>query len=289
MSIKKWLDKNTHSLVGKTVAVNGATGGIGKQLCLHLARLGADLVLVDRSKTRSDALEKQLLELYPSLSVRHVYADLEDMSAVNQAAKALIAMNIDHLVLNAGAYHIPRHSCDTGYGNVYQINFVSPYYLARTLAPHISARGGKIVAVGSIAHNYSHIDPNDVDFGTRTKSSLVYGNAKRYLTFSLFNIENTGCVSVVHPGITFTNITAHYPKLVFAIIKHPMKVIFMRPRKAALCVLKGLFTDVPNGCWIGPRIFNVWGYPTVKRLNTCDEDEKKQICRIAEEIYDKIN
>ncbi len=288
MSIKKWLDKNTHSLVGKTVAVNGATGGIGKQLCVHLGHLGADLVLVDRSKSRSEELEKQLLSVYPEISVRHVYVDLEEIEEVKRAANELLDMNIDYLILNAGAYHIPRHRCSTGYGNVYQINFVSPYYLARRLAPHVSARGGKIVAVGSIAHNYSHIDMNDVDFSARQKSSLVYGNAKRYLMFSLFGIKQSECVSVTHPGITFTNITAHYPKLIFAIIKHPMKVIFMRPRKAALCILKGLFEDVPSGYWIGPRLFDVWGYPKTKKLNTVKSSEAESIRRIAEEIYDTV-
>ena len=47
--------------------------------------------------------------------------------------------------------------------------------------PGIEARGGRIVAVSSIAHNYSEIDERDVDFSTRRKASIVYGNAKRYL------------------------------------------------------------------------------------------------------------
>ena len=288
MSIQKWLDKNTTSLEGKTVAVNGATGGIGRHLCAHLASIGASLVLLDRNKTRSEALAKELSAECPELCIRHVYADLESIEDVKKAADELIAMDIDHLILNAGAYHIPRHLCGTGYENVYQINFISPYYLARTLAPHISQKNGRIVAVGSIAHNYSKIDERDVDFRTRKKSSLVYGNAKRYLTYSLFDIEHSECVCITHPGITFTNITAHYPKLIFALIKHPMKVIFMRPRKAALCVLYGLFADVPNGHWAGPRIFGVWGYPSVKKLDTSTPDEKRDICNIANQIYDKL-
>ena len=288
MTIKKWLNKNTHSLAGKTVAVSGSTGGIGTVLCEHLAALGASLVLVDRSKARSEALEARLLSCFPSLAIRHIYVDLENMDEVKRAADELISLDIDFLVLNAGAYHIPRHKCSTGYDNVYQINFISPYYRARTLAPHVSARGGRIVAVGSIAHDYSKIDVTDIDFSTREKHSLAYGNAKRYLMYSLFDIEHSDCVRITHPGITFTNITAHYPKLIFALIKHPMKVIFMRPRKASLCVLRGLFADAPSGSWIGPCLFDVWGYPTVKRLDTASDCEIRDIRRIANDIYDKV-
>ena len=76
------------------------------------------------------------------------YGDMTDMAGVKAAAESLLEIGIDYLILNAGAYSIPRCVCDTGYDNVYQINFISPYYLARTLLPMIKARGGKVVAVG---------------------------------------------------------------------------------------------------------------------------------------------
>ena len=45
--------------------------------------------------------------------------------------------------------------------------------------------------------------------------------------FSLFALDDPH-IAVTHPGITQTNITAHYPKLIFAVIKNPMKLIFMK-------------------------------------------------------------
>ena len=288
MSIQKWIDKNTSSLAGKTVAISGSTGGLGRELCVHLGALGASLVLLDRNIAKSRALAVELRSMYDGISISHITVDMTDIEAVKATADALSAMPIDYLILNAGAYSIPRCRLSCGYDNVFTINFVSPYYLARRLLPNIKSRGGKVIAVSSIAHNYSKIDERDIDFSTRKKASLVYGNAKRYLTYALFALADEGGVAVAHPGITFTGITAHYPKLIFALIKHPMKVIFMSPRRASLSILCAMFADCRAGEWIGPSLFDVWGMPRQKLLKTAKAQEAVRIAEIAEKIYNKI-
>ena len=289
MNFEKWLKQNTKSLAGKTVAVSGATGGIGVELCDFLAGLGAELICLDRNKEKSTKLISSLKSKHPNLSVKHITVDLENFDMVVSATNQLKCLNIDYLVLNAGAYKIPRYKCSTGYDNVFQINFISPYYLARELAPQITNRAGKIVAVSSIAHNYSMIDVSDIDFSSRTASSLVYGNAKRFLTLSLFaHFKESNILSIVHPGITLTNITAHYPKLIFKIIKHPMKIIFMSPKKAALSIIYGLFNATNTGEWIGPRIFNIWGLPRKSKLKTFTCSELNKAYVISQEIFIKL-
>ena len=282
----KTIKKQKIKLDGKTVAISGSTGGLGREICFYLASMGASLIMLDRSRERAEALQKDLRNRFPALSARHVKLDLEDVENVKAVAQMLEDEGIDYLILNAGAYAIPRHKCSSGYDNVFTINFVSPYYLARTLLPTVRERGGKIVAVGSIAHRYSKIDENDIDFSTRERASLVYGNAKRHLMFSLFAFDG---VSVTHPGITQTNITAHYPKLIYAIIKYPMKVIFMRPRKACLSTLCGLFAECEENEWIGPRIFDIWGLPKRSKLCSCSESEIALIRKRAEKIYSDLS
>lgn len=288
MKYYKWFNKNTSSLRGKTVAVSGATGGIGICVCEYLAYLGANIVCLDRNAQKSNRLIDNLKVKYPSLNAKHITIDLENINQVKSVVECLKQIDIDYLILNAGAYKIPRHKCDTGFDNVFQINFVSPYYLARELAPLIKQKGGRVVAVSSIAHNYSKIDENDIDFSIRSAASKVYGNAKRFLTYGLYNLfDNDKTLSVVHPGITFTNITNHYPKLIFALIKHPMKIIFMPPKKAAFNLIYGIFNHTKRNEWIGPRIFNIWGLPRKKKLNTATYNESLLIGEISDEIYKK--
>lgn len=288
---QKWLSKNTKSLNNKTVAITGSTGGLGRELCRYLAYLGASLILVDRSYERSNEHKNNLLAEFPELSVKLITADLSDFTSVKRAAEELSKERVDYFVHNAGAYSIPRKICDTGYDNVYQINFVSPYYLTRTLMKGIKERGGKIIIVGSIAHNYSKTNAADIDFKTQKKASRVYGNAKRFVMFSAFGLlkdEDCPEISVCHPGITFTNITSHYPKLIFLVIKHPMKIIFMRRDKAALSILKGVFDSTDKNEWIGPRLFNVWGLPKKQTLKTVSEEEGAFIENTSEKIFEQI-
>ena len=291
MRIKAWLSKNTVSLAGKTVAMTGSTGGLGQALSLHLVRLGARLILLDRNAARSAQNRARLLSTVPTADVICMTLDLADMEQVKQVTDALCREPIDIFIHNAGAYSIPRKTCTTGFDNVFQINFISPYYMIRTLLPHLRARDGHVMAVGSIAHRYSRTDEGDMDFHTRTRASRVYGNAKRYLMFSLYALfekERDVTLAVTHPGITATTITAHYPKVIYALIKYPMKVIFMRPRRAVLSLLAGVFSATSKNEWWGPRFFDVWGIPKRKTLTSVTKEEYCAIACAADEMFEKL-
>ncbi len=285
MSIKKAL--KGLDLTGKTVAVTGCTGGLGKEICIYLAAHKANIIMLDRNQNKSSTLQQSITASYPSIKITRIKTDMSDFNSVKNSTKQLINHSIDIFISNAGAYSIPRYKTDIGYDNVFQINFISPYYIIRQLCennPDI-----KIIAVGSIAHNYSKSDINDIDFSTRTAASKVYGNSKRYLIFSLYDCVKTENLSIVHPGITFTNITAHYPKLIFAVIKYPMQVIFPSPKTAAQCITAGLIKNTPQGYWIGPKIFNIWGAPKINKLKTCKKSEATVISKSADKIYCILN
>ena len=284
MRYEKWIKKNTSTLKGKTVAITGATGGLGRQICRYIVSLGGSLILIDRNGERSLALKGELLKEFVHVEIQNITLDLEDIAMAEKVCRELEKSSPDIFIHNAAGYSIPRKKCETGFDNVFQINFVTPYFITRRMLkinPEI-----KIIAVGSIAHRYSVTDPEDTDFSTRTASSLVYGNSKRYLMCALWELfREKGGLSVVHPGITFTNITAHYPPWLFTIIKQPMKVIFMKPEKAALCVVKGIFEQSGYCEWLGPRIFDIWGLPHKSKVRGCKENERKRIFETSEEIY----
>ncbi len=284
MNTEKWLKENTRSLKGKRVAISGATGGIGRALCRYFALLGAEIWMLDRNSEKSEAHASELKKEFPELSVRHIRLDLSDIQNVKEVTELLLSDTPDHLILGAGAYHVPRFTCGLGYNNIFQINYISPYFMARSLLEKIKARDGRIVAVGSIAHNYSKSDMSDIDFSKKKSSALVYGNAKRYLMFSMTALSDS-TAAIAHPGITLTGITAHYPKIIFALIKHPMKIIFMKPETAALSVLYPMFNRTPPHSWTGPKFFGIWGKPKNTPLTKISISEENDINSTAESVF----
>ncbi len=290
MTTKKWLAEHTGSLAGKTVALFGATGGLGHELSRYILHLGGRLLMIDRNGEKAAAAAAVLRAEFPSAEITRMRADLADFSSVRALCDALLSSPPDAIIHNAGAYAVPRYLTETGYENVFEINFAAPYYITRRLLPAMREKGGRTVIVSSIAHNYAKTDRTDPDFRTRQRSSLVYGNAKRRLTYALFALKEAEPdlrLAVTHPGISSTGITAHYPPLLYALIKHPMKWIFMKPRRAALSILWGLFEDTAPFEWIGPSLFSVWGTPKKKPLRTADADEVRAIAKEAEEAYQK--
>lgn len=287
MSTKKWLQKNIGSLVNKNIIVTGATGGLGQELCYALAYLNANIFLACRSEQKAINLKNKILQKYPQASISYIPLDQTTNSSIDLFLHSVDKIeNVHAIFFNAGIYNVPVKKLDNGYNNIFNVNFVSVYYMIKKLLPKIKKDQSKIIAVGSVAHNYSKIDVNDVDFSTHTKPSKVYGNSKRFLMFSLYELAKNEkfALSIVHPGITLTNMTNHYPKAINWLVKIGIKLLFPSPQNAVLNLIYGLNNQTPYHTWIGPKLFNIWGKPKIKKLKTCSPSESQQIYLLSEKI-----
>ena len=291
MNINKWIKENTTNLKGKTIVITGASGDLGRETCRILALLGANLIFLNRSEKKSSLLKEEILKINPSCSVNYLIVDFQDFNSVLDVSKKLNQYDVDILIINAGAYKIERRISDIGYDNIFQINCLSPYFLIKeTLMKMRKRKKGKIIMVSSIAYNYSCLNEEDIDFKKVKKDSLAYGNSKRFLMYSLFELfkeEKDIELSIVHPGITYTNITSHFPKFIYFFIKYGMRFVFISNKKAVLNMIYGVFNKCDYGYWIGPKYFNIWGYPKYKRLKKYDINESEKMYKISEEIYFK--
>ncbi len=292
MGMQSWLDRNTRSLAGKTVAITGCYGSLGSTVCRIVLQLSGGLILIGRNLQKMQALQTSLLQEFPGAEIRLVPAELTRMESVRQACEKLRQMPVDILILNAGTYNTPGERCDTGFNHVFQTNFVSHYYMVKQLLEQLARRKGRVVAVGSIAYRFSQTDPKDRDFSGRSSRKQIYGNSKRYLMFSLMELLREHpdvSLAIAHPEICFTGITSHYPRALLVFVRCGMKLIFMHPSRACRGIVRGMFDRVPDLHWLGPGWFDIWGNPAVKKLKSCPEAERRRVFADAEQIYRQIS
>ena len=288
--MKKWLKTHTDNLSNKTIAITGSTGGVMKFVVETFAGLGANLIFLNRNKEKTKEQIQNLKEQYPNLNIRFIKCDLSDFDSVVSSVKILKNINIDILYLASGAYNIARYKTELNLDNVFQINFFSHYYIVKELLPNLNLINGKVVMVSSIAHSYSNIDENDIDFSLNKKASKVYGNAKKFLMCSLFELmkNHNSTLSIVHPGITLTKMTNHYPRAINWLVKFGILLMFPSNKKASLSLIKGVFENTNIGEWIAPKLFNIWGKPKKQLIKKYNLNESKKIFEIAENLYEKI-
>lgn len=290
MNYKKWLKENTKDLKNKTIILTGSTGGLGQEIANFLGMLNANIILADRDFEKSSKLKENLLKKY-NISVKQIKLDLQNLDSVTNFITEVKKQNIDAIIHNAGVYNLPTND-EQNYYIINKVNYLMPYYITKSLLPELKKSSlARVVVVGSIAYEYAKFNPCDPEYLMCKKPNKIYGNSKRCLIYSMFELfknEKSVKLSIVQPGVTPTNITRHFPKFVRGIIKLPMKMVFNSPKKSSLCVIKGLFEDLNYNEWIGPKYFGVWGKPKKSSLKQISNEEILQIFQDAEENYNLI-
>jgi short-subunit dehydrogenase len=143
-------------MAGRPLAlVTGASGGIGYELALILARHGHDLVLVARSADKLTALAERL-EKEHGIQARVVAKDLARPEAPQEIHDLLTAegLEVDVLVNNAGFGLAGRFAeiPVEGQREMLRLNVEAPTLLARLLLPTMLERGsGRILNLASTA------------------------------------------------------------------------------------------------------------------------------------------
>ena len=140
---------------GKTAIVTGAARGIGRAICLELARLGCNIAFnYQVSREPAERLEAEIAGLgtkYASFQMNVAdFAAAEEM--VNKTAERF--GSVDYLVNNAGIVRdrmLVRMS-EKEWDDVLNTNLKGAFNFSRTVAPAmIKARFGSILNISSIS------------------------------------------------------------------------------------------------------------------------------------------
>ena len=227
---------------GKIVVVTGANAGIGKATAAALADMGAAVILACRNKERGEAALAEL-SCKPERDLTLMRIDLSDLDSV-RAFAAEFAQKYDHLdvlVNNAGILGRKRVETKQGFEASFGVNYLGHFLLTLLLLPLLQkAEQGRIVMMSSMAHAWTDVRFDDLNFTHGYNRFLAYGHSKlcnllftRALADKLRQKGSPVTINAVHPGIVATDIVVNRKTGAFRWVAALMRLFFTSAEEGA--------------------------------------------------------
>lgn len=167
------------SMKGKTVIITGSTDGLGREVALRVANLGAHVIVHGRNQQRGAAVVDEITKAGKG-SAKFYAADLASLAEVRQLAQVILrdTPRIDVLVNNAGVWNRgERQVSRDGHELHFAVNYLSGFLLTHMLLPRIvDSAPARIINVASTAQ--SPIDFTDVMLERPGRAAQGYGQSK---------------------------------------------------------------------------------------------------------------
>lgn len=199
---------------GKICMVTGANSGIGKETALGLARMGATVVMVCRSREKGEEARQDIIRRSSNTAIELLLADLASQQSIRQLAHDFQQryQQLHVLVNNAGSFFLKRQLTVDGIEMFQAVNHLASFLLTNLLLDTIKASApARIVNVSSEAQAVGYINLDDLQMGQHYNAGRGYAQSKLenvLFTYALARrLEGTGVtVNCLHPGVVATNI-----------------------------------------------------------------------------------
>ncbi len=138
----------------KTVVITGGSRGIGREIALKLAGLGANIVLAAKTKDPHKFLEGTILSVAKEVEALGAKAlpyqmDVRDAEQIEGLVKKTVETfkNIDILINNAGAIYLTDtlHTDAKQFDLMHDVNVRATFLMSRACVPYLKKQGGHIL------------------------------------------------------------------------------------------------------------------------------------------------
>ncbi|KAL2813127.1 short-chain dehydrogenase [Aspergillus granulosus] len=194
----------------KTVLVTGVSSGIGVETVRALALTGATVYGTARNlKKAKEALGEELLG---SGRVHLLYMDQTDLSSVRACAEEFRSRSdrLNVVINNAAVMNVPEGRTKDGFELQFGTNHLAHFALFWHLRDLLLASStplfqSRVVNVSSVAHRYSPVQFDNINFEGNYNGWLAYGSSKTANIYMATQVERLyGSKGIhgysLHPG-----------------------------------------------------------------------------------------
>lgn len=232
LHLENVIKNHTQNMGGKVVAITGTTSGTGFVCAREMAKLGATVILLNRSSERAESSLQSLQEEVPEGAFHAINCDLQDFESVRSAIQEVKSTFevLDVLCNNAGVMALPDRSTKDGYDIQMQTNCISHFLLTKDLFPLLKkSNQARVVNHSSMARlgadlEMKYFQPSRDDLGgdgteeenhsfqgprwyrySQTKlanCAFTYGLKEKLEAHGIQNVKTM----VAHPGLAATQL-----------------------------------------------------------------------------------
>ncbi len=279
-----WNLKQAANQAGRIAIITGANIGLGFETALALTGKGCSVVLACRNTEKAEAAKAQILKQHKSAKVECMKLDLSSLKSVHAFAAAYAKKHkkLDLLINNAGIMMPPYSLSEDGFESQLAANYLGHFVLTGLLLPLlIKTPNSRIVSLSSLAHKFTGIHFDDMNFKNAYSKRDAYGQSKLACLMFAYELQRRlasaghGTLSVAaHPGVSYTNLGHNLPKL--ANLVAPVVGLMLQSAKggAQPTLYAALGDDIEGGDYCGPKSMGeVRGAPIKVGSNRRSRDE----------------
>lgn len=269
---------------GRIAIVTGANVGLGFETALALASKRCKVTLACRNIAKAEVAKANIVVQHPKAKVDCMELDLSSLASVRAFASAYAKRHtkLDLLINNAGIMMPPFSLSEDGFESQLAANYLGHFALTGLLLPLIvKTPNARVVNLSSLAHRWSGIHFDDINFKNGYSERSAYGQSKLACLMFAYELQRrlrkarkTTLSVAAHPGVSATNLFQHMPG-VARLFTPLVALVFQSAKGGALPTLyAALGTDINGGDYCGPQSMReMRGSPGKVSSNRASNDE----------------